>query len=379
MLYRRFYIAIIFICAVALNLWLLKSSNTGGALAGISFAVVCLSVSCFLPLKKGGLSAHKSSRAVRSTVQSISLVASKQAPAAQIVNAFTVDLEDYFHTEVSSRDVNYEQWDKMPSRIESSVHRLLDLLDENQVQATVFVLGWVAQKYPRLVREVARRGHEVACHSYRHRMVNRLLPRVFMEDTRMAKQIIEDVIGTAIEGYRAPNFSITPGYEWAFEILEQLGFTYDSSVHPVWHATYANARAPRFPYVVDGTHLLEIPIATWRVGGVNLPIGGGAYLRLLPYSYIRRGLSVVNHREWHPVTLYIHPWEIDYMQPAIHSDWFSHARQMWGTRTMESKLRRLFSNMHYASISSVYARDLTTGMRTFAPSPEHVPYYAQVS
>jgi polysaccharide deacetylase family protein (PEP-CTERM system associated) len=373
-------VGVIFVLAVALNYWLLRWGATGDVFAGLTFATVCLSVSCILPHRgRESAGSEKDEAPARMVVRNTSESMPRRVPVGQIVNAFTIDLEDYFHTEVSSRDVNYAQWDKMPSRIECSVHRLLDLLDEHHAQATVFVLGWVAQKYPRLIREVATRGHEIACHSYRHRMVNKLTPRVFLEDTRMAKQIIEDVIGQGIEGYRAPSFSITPGTEWAFPILDYLGFTYDSSVHPVWHATYANTSAPRFPYLAGGTSVLEIPIATWRVGGVNLPVGGGAYLRLLPYEYIRRGLSSVNQREGQPVTLYVHPWEIDYLQPAIHSDWTSHARQIWGTQTMESKLHRLLSASRFASIASVYAPNLAHGAPVYSPSAERVPSLAQVS
>ena len=185
----------------------------------------------------------------------------KQVPGGEPLNAFTIDLEDYFHTEVSSRSVKYDDWEKYASRIEYSTHRLLDMLDEHNTQATVFVLGWVAERYPHLVREVAQRGHEIGCHSFRHRLVYRLTPQVFAEDTRIAKQVIEDLTGTAVEGYRAPSFSITPGNEWAFKVLEQSGFVYDSSVNPIWHTSYANTRAPRFPYYIEGTRLLEIPIA----------------------------------------------------------------------------------------------------------------------
>ena len=376
---RHVYLAVILFGALALNGWLLKSSDSSGVLAGISFAVACFSLSFFRPFGNERWPGLSVSTPPRRPVQSASLTEANPASAAQIVNAFTIDLEDYFHTEVSSRDVDFEQWNKMPSRIESSVHRLLDLLDEHNTQATVFVLGWVAQRYPQLIHEVARRGHEIGCHSFRHRRVNRLTPEIFAEDTRMAKEAIEDAIGAAVEGYRAPSFSITPGTEWAFTILEQLGFTYDSSVHPVWHATYANMHAPRFPYHVTKNGFLEIPISTWRVGSLNLPVGGGAYLRLLPYSYIHRGLSAVNQHEWQPLNLYIHPWEIDYLQPAIHSDWMSHVRQVWGTRTMEAKLRRLLTSMRFAPIASVYARTLTSANAMVSTSAERAPFFAQVS
>lgn len=369
----------VLVIAVASNCWLLKSEMPGGILAGISFAAVCLSMSWLLS------SWGRKEESPKHTPPALALVETRRAsglrPAfpAPALHAFSIDLEDYFHTEVSSKAVQYEDWEKMPSRIESSVHRLLDLLDGTDTRATVFVLGWVAKKYPRLIREVADRGHEIGCHSFRHRMVNKLKPSTFFEDTRVAKEIIENITGVEIEGYRAPSFSITPGTEWAFDILEQLGFSYDSSVHPVWHAAYANAKAPRFPYYPDRTGILEIPIATWRMCGVNLPIGGGAYLRLLPYQYIRCGLASVTHKERQPVTLYVHPWEIDYLQPAIHTEWASRARQMWGTRTMERKLQLLLTSMRFAPIAKVYAQSLSSNPPVFTTSRHSTPSLAQVS
>lgn len=370
---------VVLVLAGALNLWLLNSSAAGSVLAGITFAALCLSLSWTLSSAREREQLPKRIPPQRSPAGISLAVPSKQPAPAQLVNALTIDLEDYFHTEVASRAVTYQDWERMPSRIESSVQRLLDLLEENNTRATVFVLGWVARKYPALIREVSQRGHEIGCHSYRHRRVNRLTPAIFMEDTRIAKQAIEDATGMVVEGYRAPSFSITPGTEWAFKVLEEAGFSYDSSVHPVWHASYANSQAPRFPYYVGGTGLLEIPISTWRICGFNLPVGGGAYLRLLPYAYIQSGLASVNRREWRPVTVYFHPWEIDYLQPAIHAGWVSHVRQIWGTRTMEAKLRRLLSNLYFAPVNRAYAQNLAAVRPVFTTSAQRAPSLAQVS
>ncbi len=373
---RRGTSVAIFLVALACNWWLLRSNNI---LLGISFAVLCLSMSWALASAGQKAQVQERKAPQRYGADPIPFAKQKQAPGGEPLNAFTIDLEDYFHTEVSSRSVKYDDWDKMPSRIEYSTHRLLDTLDEHNTQATVFVLGWVAQRYPRLVREVARRGHEIGCHSFRHRLVYKLTPQVFAEDTRIAKQVIEDLTGTAVEGYRAPSFSITPGNEWAFKVLEQSGFVYDSSVNPIWHTSYANTRAPRFPYFIEGTRLLEIPIATWRIGRLNLPVGGGAYLRLLPYPYIRYGLSTVNRREHQPATLYVHPWEIDYHQPEIHKEWTSHVRQMWGTRTMEAKLGHLLSSSRFGPISHAYAHSLPTNSPILKTLSQQTPSFAQVS
>lgn len=360
---------------------MLQSADGWGPLAGLSFAVACLSLSFLIPFRARDRKAGEGD--LRAEYRPASRMKVEQHARAEcdaeIVNAFTIDLEDYFHTEVSSRHVGFEQWSMMPLRIESSLHQMLDLLDEQEVRATIFVLGWIAEKHPRVVREVARRGHEIACHSYRHRRVNQLSPRAFREDTQIAKRAIENATGRRVEGYRAPSFSITPGTEWAFDVLEELGFTYDSSVHPVRHASYSNSHAPRFPYFAAGSRVLEIPIATWRWLGMNLPVGGGAYLRLLPYPYISRGLADVNRREGQPVTVYVHPWEIDYLQPAIQGNWPARVRQLWGTRTMEEKLRELLSAMRFASISEVYGPSMRRSSPPSKAAGDEVPYFAQVS
>ncbi len=383
--------ALAIVCAGAVNVWCLRSGRNLGALASLAAALLL-----------GGQALEKSEGAQEQVAAGMPASAALAPPARaialmgpartgarnqatnratdgaahfpEICNAFTIDLEDYFHTEVSSRSVGYEQWDRLPSRIEATVKRLLDLLDRHETRATVFVLGWVAKKHPALIREVARRGHEIACHSYRHRPVFRLTPEEFREDTVLAKAILEDTTGAPVLGYRAPNFSITPGTEWAWTILAELGFLYDSSVNPVWHKLYANPHAPRFPYLIREANLFEIPVATWRVLGMNLPIGGGAYLRLLPLPYIRMGLSYVNDMERKPVTIYMHPWEIDCYQPELAAGWKSQIRQNWGLDTMEAKVAELLRGRRFAPIVKVHAENLplaapataTMGQESFA-------------
>jgi polysaccharide deacetylase family protein (PEP-CTERM system associated) len=281
--------------------------------------------------------------------------------AQPVHNALSVDLEDYFHTEVAAQVVPYSEWDGMPSRIESSVLRLLDLLDEHETKTTVFVLGWIANKYPALIREVADRGHEIGCHSYQHRPVFKLDRDAFRKDTRMALESLESAIGRSVQGYRAPSFSIIPGTEWAFDTLAELGFQYDSSVHPVHHKTYGNPSASRHPYFLPGSGLLEIPIATRRIAGTNFPMGGGAYLRILPYKYVHAGLTYLNHAELKPGTLYIHPWEIDIFQPPLGLKWQSHLRQNWGVHSMETRLIYLLSSFRFAPIAEVYSNLLSAG------------------
>jgi|GEM_PF-260008 len=274
--------------------------------------------------------------------------------AARPCHALTIDLEDYFHTEVASQGVSFTDWEQQPSRIEASTHRLIDLLEHNQTRATFFVLGWVAKRYPWLVREIHQRGHEVGCHSLDHRLVCRMKAAEFEATTRQAKDLIESIVQEPVLGYRAPCFSITPGCEWAFDSLAELGFTYDSSVHPVRHPLYGNPNAPRGAYSVAEGRLLEIPIATWKIAGRNLSVGGGAYLRLLPYQYIHRGLVAWEKQMQTPAMLYLHPWEIDPYQPYIRLPLQSKIRQTWGTTTMETKLQRLLAHFSFAPVREVH-------------------------
>ena len=370
------------IIALSAHAWILWSRSMPASLDLISFAAVCLMLSWVLDAMKRNEMRKAVAPAVRVRTNVVVTNSSKRVKVADTIepltNAFTIDLEDYFHTEVASKVVPTHAWDTMPSRIRSTMPKLLDLLDAHNTRATIFVLGWVARKYPTLVREAAKRGHEIACHSHRHRAVFRLDRETFAEDTRVAKQAIEDATGAAVIGYRAPSFSITPGTEWAFDILSELGFQYDSSVNPVRHKFYGNPHAPRHPHYVARGRLLEIPIATWRIGGVNLPIGGGAYLRLLPSKFVEMGLKRLNRDEFRAGTLYVHPWEIDAMQPPIQLDRLSNIRQTWGTSTMERKLGSLLSNFHFAPINEVYAEALMPSQATFVYSQETSNSLAEV-
>lgn len=273
-------------------------------------------------------------------------------------HALTIDLEDYFHTEVASQGVSFSDWEMQPSRIEASTHRLLELLETNDTRATFFVLGWVAKRYPRLIHEIHQRGHEVGCHSLDHRLVCRMQPSEFYDTTLQAKSLIESIIDEPVLGYRAPCFSITPGCEWAFDALADLGFAYDSSVHPVDHPLYGNPTAPRGAYAVAQGRMMEFPIATWKLGGRNLSVGGGAYLRLLPSQYIHRGLTAWEKQMQTPAMMYLHPWELDPYQPYIPLSFKSRIRQTWGTHTMEEKLQRLLTEFRFAPVREVHRNAL---------------------
>ncbi|ACH38790.1 MAG: hypothetical protein ACD_55C00004G0002 [uncultured bacterium] len=274
-----------------------------------------------------------------------------------MLNALTIDVEDYFQVNAFEHYIPRENWDRYPLRVAGNVARLLDLLDEYQVKATFFVLGWVAERVPGTVREIQARGHEVACHGYGHQLIFRIGPQLFRDDIRRAKAVLEDITGTAVRGYRAPTYSITRESLWAFDLLLEEGFSFDSSVFPVYHDTYGIPDAPRFPYLVRraaGT-LQEFPLTTLplKLAGksVQLPIAGGGYLRLLPVALIKWGIDRVNQVEGKPCVLYLHPWEIDPDQPRIQAGWKSRFRHYNNLAKTEDKLRYLLKGVRYGTMS----------------------------
>jgi len=293
--------------------------------------------------------------------------------ATALRNSITVDVEDYFQTEAMSSVVPREQWNQLPARVERNTKRLFDLFAAHDVRGTFFFLGWVAERFPGLVREAAELGHEVGCHSYWHRLVYRLTPDGFRKDTKRAKEVIEDAAGARIFGYRAPSFSLVKGTEWAPEILASLGFRYDSSVYPIQHDVYNNPDAPRVPGRIAGGALMEFPIATLAVGKANLPLGGGAYLRILPYSYMRWGLSRLNGAQNTSAVIYIHPWEIDPQQPRLSACMRSRFRQYNGLGNTAEKLHHLLRDFRFAPIQEVFSKDLGSISTTVPCLPMTAP------
>jgi polysaccharide deacetylase family protein (PEP-CTERM system associated) len=265
---------------------------------------------------------------------------------AEMKNTITIDLEDYYQVSAFNNPDTLRQWDLFPSRIEHSTAKLLSILDELSVKATFFTLGWVAKRFPKLVREIAEGGHEIACHSHLHRSVVSMTPDEFREDTVEAKRVLEDLVGKRVYGYRAPSFSIKTNSLWAFEVLAELGFLYDSSVFPIRHANYGWPRAPRFPFrIATGCGAItEFPMPTLEWRGERAPIGGGAYLRLLPYWYTRWGIRYLNDFEGLSVCLYMHPWEMDCEQPKMKGSPSALIRHYLGLGGTESKFRRLLSD-----------------------------------
>jgi polysaccharide deacetylase family protein (PEP-CTERM system associated) len=267
-----------------------------------------------------------------------------------VPDLLTVDLEDYFHVEAFADRISLSSWSSFPARIRANTERILQLFDHYHFRATFFVLGWVAERDPELIRQIANAGHEVGCHSYAHRRVSTLPPEEFRRDLRRAREAIEEAAGTKVLGYRAPTFSIGRENQWAFEILAEEGFLYDSSVFPIHHDLYGFPKAPRFAYKVSlksNRKFFEVPMSTIRITGWNWPVGGGGYLRLLPMWYTQWAMRQIREKEHRPCVLYFHPWEIDADQPRISGKWKSRLRHYMGLRSMESRLRTLLAGGTY--------------------------------
>src|SRR5215472_4765129 len=276
-------------------------------------------------------------------------------------NAMSVDVEDHFQTEMMSRVIARSSWQNFPCRVERNTQHLFDLFEKHGIRATFFFLGWVADQHSHLVKEAVKLGHEVACHSYWHRQVCTISPEEFREDTKRAKQCIEDAGGVQVIGYRAPSFSIVAGTEWATDILGELGFLYDSSVHPIAHDLYDNRNAPREPYPVGKSRLLEIPISTLRIGDSNYPFSGGGYFRLLPYRITRWAIERLNNKEVNPVVFYIHPWEVDDHPPKLTHHWKTNLRQYIHTGDTNRALTRLLRDFRFAPMAEVFQVKSWTG------------------
>ena len=243
----------------------------------------------------------------------------RSPPAAAVdamVNALSIDVEDYFQVSAFAPHIDRDDWDRLPCRIERNVDLILALLDDAGVAATFFTLGWIAQRYPDLVRRIAGAGHEVASHGFAHRRATEQTPEQFLADIRLAKAVLEDIVGCEVAGYRAPSFSVGPHNAWAFDCIGRAGYRYSSSVYPIRHDHYGAPDANRFPHEsVPG--LLELPIATVRVLQANWPAGGGGYFRLLPYRVSRWSIARINAVDQRPAMFYFHPWELDPGQPRV--------------------------------------------------------------
>ena len=273
------------------------------------------------------------------------------------MNALSVDVEDYFQVSAFDGAVPRSAWETRESRVVRNTERLLGIFDQHAVRGTFFVLGWVAERFPALLRTIAAAGHEIASHGYGHGLVYNQSREAFRDDIRRSKAVIEAACGVHVRGYRAPSFSITRRSLWALDVLIDEGFAYDASIFPIRHDRYGIPSSPRFPYRVerDGGSLVELPGSTVAFGPFNLPVGGGGYFRLLPYGWTTRGIERLNRRDRQPAVFYIHPWEVDPAQPRIRVGLLTRFRHYRNLDRTEARLHSLLRTFTFAPVRDVLA------------------------
>ncbi len=273
-----------------------------------------------------------------------------------MTNAMTVDVEDYFQVSAFERYIPPGDWDRLPCRVERNTDKILVIFAECGVKATFFTLGWVAERYPGLIRRIVANGHELACHGYSHVRVTTQTPKDFSEDVRRAKTLLENIGGVRMKGYRAASYSIGTGNLWALQVLEELGFEYSSSIYPVRHDLYGMPEAQRFAFRPENApSLLEIPVSTVAFGGKNFPCGGGGFFRLFPYPVSRWAIERVNRVDRQASVFYFHPWEIDPDQPRQSGiDLKTHVRHYLNLSRMESRLVKLLNHFHWDTMDKVF-------------------------
>jgi polysaccharide deacetylase family protein (PEP-CTERM system associated) len=272
-------------------------------------------------------------------------------------NAMSFDVEDYFQVQAFADVCDRAGWDGYQSRVERNTNLILDLLADRNTHATFFTLGWIAERYPSIVRRIVAEGHELASHGYAHHRVDQQTPDQFRADIRQTKKILEDIGGAPIRGYRAATFSVGPTTPWAFRVLEEEGYAYSSSIYPVAHDNYSNPNAPRFAYRPEGTSKLwEYPISTVRLAGRNIPCGGGGYFRFAPYAAFRRAIAHINEREHQSAVFYLHPWEVDPDQPRPSGVGLkSRLRHYLNLSRTVPRLNRLLQDFRWDRIDRVFA------------------------
>ena len=271
-----------------------------------------------------------------------------------ITNALTIDVEDYFQVSAFAPHIDRATWDNCECRVERNVQRILALLERHDTKATFFTLGWVAQRYPQLVRQIVEGGHELASHGYGHERASDLTQAAFLEDIRSAKAILEDISGSAVVGYRAPSFSIGKSNLWAFDCLAETGHRYSSSIYPIVHDHYGMPDSPRFVHEVR-PGLIEVPITTLRAFGRNFPSSGGGYFRLLPYALTRWMLQRVNAGDGQAGIFYFHPWEIDSQQPRIEGiSAKTRFRHYVNIDRVEARLNQLLTDFRWGRMDHIF-------------------------
>jgi polysaccharide deacetylase family protein (PEP-CTERM system associated) len=277
--------------------------------------------------------------------------------AGAVINAMTIDVEDYFHVSVFDGLVARDRWARLESRVCDNTERLLRIFEDSRITATFFILGWVAERFPSLVARIADMGHEVASHGYAHRLVYDQTRSAFRDDVRRAKDLLESAAGCRVDGFRAPSYSVTPRTLWALDVLIEEGYRYDASIFPIRHDRYGIPLSPRHPYVLprESGVLVEVPASTVRVGPLNLPVAGGGYFRILPYSWTRWGIARINEREHRPAIFYLHPWELDPLQPRLGAGLMGRFRHYRNLEKTETRLRQLLWDFRFAPLRQILA------------------------
>ncbi|WP_320826514.1 XrtA system polysaccharide deacetylase [Reinekea sp.] len=277
------------------------------------------------------------------------------SPALKTLHAMTIDVEDYFHVAALCKVVRPDQWHQQPSRVVNNTHTILQLFADKKIRATFFVLGWVAERYPELVKEISALGHEVASHGYSHQLIYNQTPELFRAETLRAKQILENLSQAPILGYRAASYSITLRSLWALDVLTELGFTWDSSIFPVYHDNYGMPNTPNEPYRIqtrNGLMLTEFPLTAAKVAGMNIPAAGGGYFRQFPYPLFRLLFRRASQGNRVPKVFYLHPWEIDPDQPRFsEASWLSRFRHYTNLEKCEARLKRFIDDFAFSTLS----------------------------
>lgn len=267
----------------------------------------------------------------------------------------TVDVEDYFHVSAFEGIIDRRHWADFPCRVERNTEQILELFAEHEVHATFFMLGWVAERYPGLVRRIVEAGHELASHGYAHVRATEQSPKEFREDVSHTRRLLEDTTGTSVIGYRAASYSIGRNNLWAHQVLAEAGYRYSSSIYPIHHDLYGMPEAPRFAFYSDQGAILEIPVSTWDLMGRKLPCGGGGYFRLFPYFYSRWALKRINRLDSQPCVFYFHPWEIDPHQPRVPGiSLKTRIRHYLNLERMQRRLVRLLSDFQWDRMDRVF-------------------------
>jgi polysaccharide deacetylase family protein (PEP-CTERM system associated) len=297
-----------------------------------------------------------------------------------VVNAMSVDVEDYFQVAALAPAISRESWVAREPRVERNTDALLALMSERGIRSTFFVLGWIGERHPALIRRIAAAGHEIASHGYSHELIYRQTQADFLRETLHSKRLIEDLIGAAVVGYRAASFSVTRQSLWALDVLIDAGFEYDSSIFPIRHDRYGIPGAAEEPGIIaapSGRTLVEFPMCAARFAGVQVPVSGGGYFRLLPYWLTRRGLRQINRARGRPFVFYLHPWEIDPGQPRIKVGWLSSFRHYTNLGVCEVRLQRLLSEFRFASVREVLQSRGLLSPATAVPGVERAPAMAR--